>query len=264
VYWIRHLDPTYRFHCYYTDSAWVYAGWKGEYDVCSAATPFREFWAEVCRLRDEWPVLLHVYKTKAHLSAAAVQHSPELMWQRAGNTFADVRAGQGALLHPQSPALWQRHARSSKLALCLVKYFARVLEVVVPGDLLPPRASRPFVVPLLPVHSVALGPGGALRCVRCFRNAGKGGTVGGDCVPRYVTPHYPAALGKGVFCTRCGAYSFARTVRLCGACPGKPPGATVAGRLARMLRGVHPVRSTEFGPPVVTADPLGLFSLLLV
>ena len=54
--WIRNLDPCYDDHRFYTDSSWVFSGWYCRYATGAAATPFREWWAEVERLRSEWPV----------------------------------------------------------------------------------------------------------------------------------------------------------------------------------------------------------------
>jgi hypothetical protein len=263
--WLRNLDPSCGQHFYYTDSAWVFSGWHGGvFEALAHSTPFRDLWAEVLSLRSEWTVgALVVRKTRSHLSEAAVSHSLVLQWERAGNGFADTRAKHGALLHPSMPSLKERHDRATKLVLCLAKYFAVVLNFVSKHELLPSRPPQPFKVPALPSHSVAIGPGGSLRCVRCFRIAGTSGRVAGDCVVRQAVPHHPLAIGHGIFCAVCGAYSFRRTVRMSGACPRRPTNLEVTRRLANMLAGRHPVTGTWIETPHGALLPGDLFSLEL-
>jgi hypothetical protein len=149
------------------------------------------------------------------------------------------------------------------MVVCLAKYFARVAVFVVSHQLLPDRMPRPFVVPRLPTHTIAAGPELGLRCVKCYRLAGRKGTVVGRCVPNSFVPHHPLAVGAGVFCARCGAYSFRRSVRLTGSCLLKPASKTVAGRLASLLAGEHPISRAVLGIPYGTAEPAELFELLL-
>jgi len=185
------------------------------------------------------------------------------MWQIMGNASADEAARQGAGLHPECPMDRIRLERTTEMVTCLAKYFARVARFVVGHQLIPTRAPRPFVIPRFPVHTIAAGPELALRCVKCYRLAGKKGRVAGRCVPLSFVPHHPLAVGAGVFCARCGAYSFKRSVRLMGSCPTLPRSKTVAGRLASLLAGEHPMSRVALGVPYGTAEPAELFSLLL-
>ena len=197
------------------------------------------------------------------MSLAKVLHDPHMVWQRVGNCAADDAARQGAALHPACPMNSVRLERTAHMVTCLAKYFARVALFMVGRQLLPPRAPRPFVIPRFPVHTIAAGPELALRCVRCYRLAGKKGRVVGRCVPLSFRPHHPLAVGAGVFCARCGAYSFKRSVRLTGTCPNHPTSGTVAGRLASLLAGRHPMSKVDLGVPYGTAEPAELFALML-
>ncbi len=230
----------------------------------AAVTPFREWWSDITRLRAEWPPgELRVSKTKAHATLKSVQHSPHLLWQRFGNTAADVCARAGAALHPNCPMVEVRLARTRTMVGALAKFVGRVGSFVLKHSLLPVRLARPFTIPHLPAHTIASGPELALRCVKCYKLAGRLGRVVGRCVPLLFVPHHPLAVGAGIFCARCGAYSFKRCVRLMGSCPARPTSGTVARRLAALLAGEHPVSRVALGVPYGTAEPAELFSLLL-
>ena len=153
---------------------------------------------------------LKLFKTKAPLSTRAVQHSPKLQWQRVGNGLADSKAKVGACLHAVSAADQLRISRAEDLARTLFRYFARVLDVLVRADMLPLPTKSPFVVPRLPCHSFAVGPGGLGRCVRCFKVASAAGRALGPCVSRDFRSYLPVGLGPGIFSARCGDYSFLR------------------------------------------------------
>jgi hypothetical protein len=185
------------------------------------------------------------------------------MWQKVGNTAADEAARQGAGLRPVGSMDRVRLDRTTTMVVCLAKYYARVARFVVGHKLLPARVAKPFVIPRFPAHTIAAGPELALRCVKCYRLAGKHGSVAGRCVSLSFVPHHPLAVGAGIFCARCGAYSFKRCVRLMGSCPARPTSGTVAGRLVALLAGEHPVSRVALGVPYGIAEPAELFSLLL-
>ena len=50
-----------------------------------------------------------------------------------------------------------------------------------------------------------------------------------------------------LWCSTCGSFSPSRAVGLARECPGRPD---TSGRLARLLRGVHPVSGKPIGSPL--------------
>ena len=62
-------------------------------------------------------------------------------------------------------------------------------------------------------------------------------------------------LGQGLFCARCGAYSFTRTVKLHGSCSGRVVDSTINRRLGRLWAGRHPITGAAIGVPRVLGDP---------
>ena len=232
-------------------------GWEGTYDTESIFVPFHDIWCQVRDLRAEWPEgALEVFKTKAHTTVASVRHSVVLQWRKLGNDAADVRAKEGARLHPDSPPVRVRFDRSCVLVDTLGRYFARVLDWAAARDLLPPSLAalgRPRQLKL-PGHVVAIGPGGVQRCVRCYRIEKPGGAkLAGDCVGYGLRPHYILSCGTGIYCGICGVYSFAQTKMLSTACLGRPANQGSAGRLRKLLAGEHPTKCAWLGAEVCPA-----------
>ena len=74
------------------------------------------------------------------------------------------------------------------------------------------------------------------------------------------------SLGSGVFCGKCGAYSFQRLELLGGECSGRITGGThgsTAHRLRKMMQGCHP-RSGEPKGQAAPIDPaIAAYSIVL-
>jgi hypothetical protein len=125
------------------------------------------------------------------------------------------------------------------------------------------------------VRSVALGghslrrAGGIWRCTVCRRYSGDylrmcGRACSGPAVAAWAlrvradalltskcgADHSLMRSGSVLWCRRCGSFSSdgpSRAVGLVLACPGRPNG---SGRLARLLRGVHPTTKALIGNPL--------------
>jgi len=240
--WLRHLSPLYTEHVYYSDSSWVVQGWNREFSTTEAWTPFRGIWESIELLRHDCPGV-KVLKVKAHTTAKDVAHSVPLQCRREGNIFADGLAKEGARMHPTSAVVNNRLAKCNQLLLLLAPYYARLLVWIFDAKAQPDvvtysRRCRYFV---LPKHIFATGPGGLSRCVRCLRLRVdcRGGLL--ECTPDGARPHYILQLGGGMFCGRCGSYSFRQTKNLAIGCAGTPPSVEVGRRLGRMLDGRHPI-----------------------
>jgi len=210
---LRHLSPWYDGHVLHSDSAWVVGGWNGEYDVLGPWTPFREIWLAIATLRLEWPRPV-VMKVKAHLTAKAVEHSSVLQWARRGNAIADALAKEAAALHPSSPLITTRLERCTRLIKILAPYYARLIAWVLDRDIQPAKVSyaKRCRYYELPVHIFAAGPGGKVRCVRCFRLAIDLASLGLPC--RLAGPgrtarfsSAKASSARGVELTRSAALS---------------------------------------------------------
>jgi hypothetical protein len=63
--------------------------------------------------------------------------------------------------------------------------------------------------------------------------------------------------GEVLWCRVCGAFSTTRAVGLAKACSGVPG---VSGRLARLLRGVHPITGIDIGNPLAEDGDLAGFA----
>ena len=87
---------------------------------------------------------------------------------------------------------------------------------------------------------VADAASGRNRCCRCFR-LGHGADAEQPCLSGGGRRHTMCRLGGGMFCSTCGAYSFAGTRRLASACKGPPAAKSSAAKtLGRLLAGNHP------------------------
>ena len=62
-------------------------------------------------------------------------------------------------------------------------------------------------------------------------------------------------LQTGLFCGKCGAYSFSRTCKLAADCKGRPHSKAAAIRLARLYSGRHPILDKQLGYPRQLGDP---------
>jgi hypothetical protein len=69
--------------------------------------------------------------------------------------------------------------------------------------------------------------------------------------------HRRMLSGDVLWCRVCGAFSTARAVGLAKACTGRPG---VSGRLARLMRGVHPTTGVEIGDPLAEDGDLAGFA----
>ena len=95
-------------------------------------------------------------------------------------------------------------------------------------------------IPVLAKH-LFVEVAGKERCVRCLRLANKRSE---QC--NWASGHVLWQLGKGIFCIRCGAFSFHSTIKLACNCTGK---CLAPARLTRMLKGMHPYRNERSGLP---------------
>ena len=252
-FWLIHLDPTSRFHAFYTDSQWVFNLWSGAVSL-TPWTPYYSWWLQVLALKSDLGSTVSVYKTKGHQTLGAAV-SPDLLWQREGNRLADVAAKSVFLDCAAARAHADRMRRTEWVSTQVLLYFGRLLAWLAQYNLLPLRDVAERKPPRMPTpkHILLQSPCGNQRCLRCFR-------IGAECVqapcrllPR--RPHRVHVLGEGLFCARCGAYSFHRTVKLQDGCRGRPANASAAQRLAHLMAGRHPTSGAPLGIPREMCDP---------
>ena len=263
--WMRHLDPTYCDHVFYTDSQYVYDCFHNINDVFDCWVPYHDVWQVVMRCKSEHPSA-RVLKTKAQLSESAVEHCPRLLFERYGNSEADISANSYAHSLDHDAATHLRIERATNLVRTIGIYIGRVLDFGVKYQVMPAREILPAGgrIRRCTSHVVAMGPGGTHRCLRCFRLQHELAScqsvlclVPGENCRRHV----PLFVQDGVFCDRCGSYSFRRTVGLSGRCPGRPSGPAVARRLARLRLGNHPASGQFLGNPASFEEASGLYSV---
>ena len=156
---------------------------------------------------------------------------------------------------PAARAHAERARRTEWVSAQILLYFGRLLSWLAQCSLLPHRDAAERKLPTIPAprHILLHSPCGNQRCLRCFR-------IGADCIQapcrqQQRRPHRVYVLSDGLFCARCGAYSFRRTVKLHDDCAGKPSNATAALRLAQMVAGRHPISGSPLGMPRELCDP---------
>ena len=133
----------------------------------------------------------------------------------------------------------------------LCNAYVRILDwaVQVPGRL-------PEVTPLerlfpkmgpppIPEHCIVVDGAGSERCIRCMLPPGL--CTGRSCRPHGSLGHSLVALGEGLFCNRCGVYSFSQYCMLGSECKGRPIGGSTESRLARLRKGKHPRKEHFIG-----------------
>ena len=228
VFWPRHLDPsspsTPRF---VTDCERVYDGWHGRWNTLEPWTPHRDLWQAAAMLRQDVRDDVEVHWTPGHARPDS-QHSRgplgRLGWF--ANAAAHERACEAARWHPAGASA-AALARTDDFAVHLSVAYARVIDwaLAAPQRLPEPtpletlfRLPRP---PPLPAHTFAEDQQGVERCVRCLLPPAL--AAGRPCRPHGSLGHILYSLGRGVFCSRCGAYSFQRLELLAAACSGPPP-----------------------------------------
>ena len=120
------------------------------------------------------------------------------------------------------------------------------------------RTPRP---PPLPAHCFAMDAAGEERCVRCLLPPSL--ACGRPCRPHGSLQHRLYRLGKGMFCGRCGAFSFEQVVLLGGACKGRPTSSGSEWRLKRLFRGHNPKTNESIGTPFLVDPALASFAIVL-
>jgi hypothetical protein len=93
----------------------------------------------------------------------------------------------------------------------------------------------------------------AAWAARAVEDAARGRSDGGG--------HRRMLSGDVLWCRVCGAFSATRAVGLAKACTGRPGG---SGRLARLLRGCHPVTGVDIGVPLAEDGDLSGFERAIV
>ena len=161
----------------------------------------------------------------------------------------------------------QAICRTRQLSVHLAVAYARTLAWALESpERLPERSvlGKLFRLPRpppLPVHTFACDRAGSERCVQCGLPPGLAARQA--CRPAGTLGHRFCSLGSGVFCTRCGAYSFVQSRLLAAGCSGRPADAAARWRRDRMLKGRHPVKGVFVAPPVLVDLALEAFTLML-
>ena len=175
-----------------------------------------------------------------------------------GNQAADRLARAAVAKLPGEARQAAAAARTAEFASRLGRFYARLLDLALSADRLPKpdalgqlfRLPRP---PRLPAHAVAVDGTGAVRCNRCLLPAGM--LKARLCRPAGTLGHRMQAVGAGLVCTSCGAYSFRHVLHLGTTCRGRLADPAAGWRLRRMLDGRHPVTGQVIGT-AVPIDPV--------
>ena len=271
LFWLRHLDPTSRLvPRFYTDNQRVVDGYHGRFNIDEPWGLHRDLWMSIKVAREDARQDVQVIWRRGHVSRAEADRRDPLSRMIAyGNAWAHERARIASTWHPaatSAAAVNQTDAFAHHLAIA----YARMLEwaVEVPGRLpaitplerLFPRP-RP---PPLPSHTFAVDGSGLERCIRCYLPPQLA-----ECRPcraRGSEGHSLMSLGSGVFCRKCGAYSFQRLELLGGECSGRITGGThgsTAHRLRKLLQGCHPRTGKTLGQAAPIDPALAAFSVVL-
>ena len=120
------------------------------------------------------------------------------------------------------------------------------------------RSVRPAAIP---EHIIARDRHSFERCVRCLFPADLCDRL--PCRPAGSSGHRLVQLGKGHFCSRCGAYTFQALRLLAGICSGRPHDAAAEWRLRRMSRGRHPCTGAFVSSPCWVDGAADTFYLIL-
>ena len=184
-----------------------------------------------------------------------------------GNAWADARARVAATWHPTEPEVDVSLARAAAMAGKLLPYYAVLLDwaTAAEGRLPEPtpieqvfKLPRP---PVMPEHCLVHDAAGQERCIRCLLPAAL--SRGRPCRPHGVQGHRLCRLGSGVFCCKCGCYSFMELNKLRVSCPGRVTAKGNEWRLKRMIAGRDP-RSDEFiGTPSFIDPATEAFDVIL-
>ena len=268
VFWLRHLDPCSRVRPrLYLDCQTVVDGWHKRWHTLAPWTPHRDLWEEVERLREDTMEGVDVIWIRSHGRAAADCHGPHAQLLVFGNAWADKRAKEAATWHPSEAQVQVSQARTHKLATQLCVAYAKMLEwATAVEERLPPisvleclfKTPRP---PALPAHTLALDQEGRERCVRCMLPACL--IEGRPCRPHGTLGHDLYSLADGIFCNRCGVYSFSQLCHIGAVCRGKAVGRGTEWRLNRMRAGRHPTKAGHLGTAKRIDTSLGVFAVLL-
>ena len=268
LFWLRHLDPTtVRAPRLFTDCKRVADGYNGLWDVEAHDVPHRDWWLQIMGLKAESAAQVVWCKGHVPPAVAASYGCPARQLIALGNGFVDRQAKQAVKWHPEGPGVEQAICRTRQLSVHLAVAYARTLAWALesPGRL-PERSvlcevfrlPRP---PPLPEHTFACDRAGCERCVHC--GLPRGLAARQVCRPAGSLGHRFCALGHGVFCTRCGAYSFVQSRLLAAGCNGRPADAAAKWRRDRMLKGRHPVSGVFVASPVLVDLAQDAFTIML-
>ena len=270
VFWLRHLDPSSpAVPRFVTDCERVYDGWHGRWDTTDAWTPHLELWQDLHWLRRDCRDDVEVHWIPGHARPEAQSsRGPlgRLGWF--GNAAAHTRARDAVTWHPAATS-GVAVARTEAFALHLSIAYARLLQWAVDEEGRLPEATplecifRPPRPPPLPAHEFAADREGCERCVRCLLPQVLAQER--PCRPHGALGHALFAHGAGIFCGRCGAYSFQRLELLGSVCTGPPPpNGPTAWRRRRMLDGWHPTKTRAWlGVPTRVDPAIETFSIVL-
>ena len=184
-----------------------------------------------------------------------------------GNRAADKLAREAAKWHPAAVEVHTSTARTHLMTKRLCSSYARLLDwaVEVPGRLpdITPLESlfRKMRPPPMPEHCLAIDGNGLERCIRCMLPPTL--CSGRPCRPHGKLWHSLVAFGSGIYCDKCGVYSFSQFCMIGSVCRGCPTGNGTEWRLSRMRRGRHPTKGHFIGQPQGIDTTLGVFRVLL-
>ena len=226
-------------------------------------TPFYSMWCNIFRLRADMPLSVQARKVRGRLTHIVAGLNPAANGKGGATGRRTLRPRLS--LPPPPPShcsgcsvgAWRRWPCSCCciMGACWNGWHAREWSPEPEQGLLPIPRLRPAT------HVLCVGPGGRQRCVKCLRLAAS--LPGAPCLGTRQRPRDVFTLGPGIFCRRCGSYSFTRTVHLCATCKGQPSGPVVIYRLAKMLSGRHPVSGAWIAAPAPLGNPAGALYLLL-
>ena len=266
--WLRNLVPWSRTRPrLFLDNQRTVDGWHGRWDTVEPWALNRDLWLQVDAARADGRDDATVLWVKGHSLPGAAGRDKNQALRIFGNKAADLLAREAAGWHPASLEIQSSLVKSHVFMRQLCNAYVRILDwavqvperlpAITPLEQLFPRMRPPPV----PDHCFASDGAGTERCVRCMLPPGL--CDGRPCRPHGKLGHSLVALGSGLFCNRCGVYSFTHLCSLGSVCNGRPIGGGSESRLARMRRGKHPRKEFFIGQPRGIDTTLGVFCVML-
>ena len=235
---------------YHGDCQWVLDGFEsGSYYTTRATAVHADLWRRFWRVHSKRNNPIIPFKVKAHVTDSEVSQGYSVNL-KTGNDAADVGANQGRRLHPTDEEAVIGSKKIWMLVHVVARYLARANEAaLLAADDMPPFSENLIFSRMdkVPTHRTEKD-GSRVRCVWCLRTA-NANPIPGPC--HTAAAHVVWRSDDIHVCSRCGAYSTARSSHLKEDCAGRltKSGAYAIDRMFR--KGLHPKDDVRIPRPTM-------------